>query len=955
MIKIYITILLSFAVTSCFKVGVNNVGSAGTNSSTYKTTLVTSVLTDGGGATASMKSSGTTNQLLTAPEGSSIQGSSVTFPPGSLSINTAITIEESASIANAAFTAELNLDTTVSQSGTAVSIKPDQPIDASQPFSLNIPLPVGAGLALADNYTNLVVMYRVTVQASGKNVVGIIPRSDIIIKDGAAQIKTLYFGSFQAAVTTVAVTDKVQADSNTVVLTKRESESLPAMSVLSRSPFIAKANGIIEINGINFRPTMIVALGGKKVGDLKVLSDSKASFVAPSTVGFGLNDIAIDQDGVSQTISIFYAGTKTDLPIMSKVEGEVCAGEKYYDAAGVLKVGTRSCNGSLAACTSEGQINCTATADFPSVAKVGIAAKVISGQTLAGVAGTASGRPANCSVDGQTECVTVSPTYVAAATATLAAKVLSGQTVAGIAGTAASSRPADCAADGQTNCVSVSDFPAVDKLTKLSASSAAKIRSTLTIAGVSGTLADCAGDGAAGCVVVGPTYAAAVVTGIENKIVSGHSVAGVGGNVSLPQVENVLNGINFGVNGSGSIGTATLPPASMVKIGSGSYGNPSAPMTPSYTPDFPAPSNVHASDTVDGVTGTLVSCSSDNEAGCVTTAAFPSVVKANVTEGVIKGGHVIAGTVGQYPNSIYNLSGATPTADLDAATFNIKIKDSSPFEYFDSHGNRHAGNGDSDITATNIKAGFDVFGSFGTYGSSCTSDGEIGCMTTAGFKSVDTSTYGPWDIRRGHTVGGVSGKLYFAKNASSLTTFNRGSGSGADSSSTAPDIYDSIDDSNNGGLFPTEFAPGFNVAAVANFLRDAASDNGAGGGTATDGFCNGSEECIFKDQLTGLLWSKAETTSSDWEAAITSCDNKVYGSYSDWRLATAKELFQFFINGGLTQAGASRLNISSTGLYWSSTTNSTTPTNAWTVEPSLLQNNSIKANAVGLILCVRGI
>ncbi|MBC7658956.1 MAG: hypothetical protein H7249_04545 [Chitinophagaceae bacterium] len=92
---------------------------------------------------------------------------------------------------------------------------------------------------------------------------------------------------------------------------------------------------------------------------------------------------------------------------------------------------------------------------------------------------------APCSTDGQSGCVT-SDDIVAAVKANIAGKVYIGESVAGVVGTR-SSKPAGCKSDGAIGCVTVNQFPAVDKSNVLTAN-AGKIKSGVVIAGVSESL-----------------------------------------------------------------------------------------------------------------------------------------------------------------------------------------------------------------------------------------------------------------------------------------------------------------------------------------------------------------------------------------------------------------------------------------------------------------------------------
>lgn len=111
------------------------------------------------------------------------------------------------------------------------------------------------------------------------------------------------------------------------------------------------------------------------------------------------------------------------------------------------------------------------------------------------------------------------------------------------------------------------------------------------------------------------------------------------------------------------------------------------------------------------------------------------------------------------------------------------------------------------------------------------------------------------------------------------------------------DVYDTIDDYNNACAFPTQNPGSWFQQTGQSWLRDSVSDTGAGGGTTT-GTCDGTEDCVYKDQLTGLYWSKGSASSvATWESAITYCENLSYGTYTNWRLPTAKEMSQAHIDG----------------------------------------------------------
>jgi hypothetical protein len=199
---------------------------------------------------------------------------------------------------------------------------------------------------------------------------------------------------------------------------------------------------------------------------------------------------------------------------------KVLAGVEYICADGRKRKGLFLAD-KLAECSKDGDVGCVSSSSFPAVEKArAIPGAIKSGVTLAGVAGTLTFHgPANCAADGETGCVVDAATaFRAASTTGLAAKVLTGQSVAGVSGSAAL-RPADCAADGGTDCVAVTGFVAADTTglaskvlsgqtvagvagnVTLPAASAVRTSATFGASGAtSGTLADCALDGATGCV-----------------------------------------------------------------------------------------------------------------------------------------------------------------------------------------------------------------------------------------------------------------------------------------------------------------------------------------------------------------------------------------------------------------------------------------------------------------------
>lgn len=671
---------------------------------------------------------------------------------------------------------------------------------------------------------------------------------DTLSESGAIDSAAIASASTSAAASASTAAEKLvlfeqlPSDERETVLASIADKVAPRLVVTGRSPFVVGPGERVTLVGSAFRATMTVAFRGVKVAGVDVASDVSASFLAPSDAAFGLADVEVAQDGAAQTISLFVGGAP-DFPISTKPASEICSGEKFYDASGVLTEGTRACS-----------------------------------------------PPPDCASDGATGCVTTSAFRAADAAVAIPGNIRLGATVAGVAGAVVPSA-ADCASDGEVGCVSTSTFPAVDKVNVLQAN-AAKIRSSLAIAGVGGALADCASSGAQGCYAAG-AYKAATACSAN------------GSNCYLP-----------------------------------SYAPTSQPLQ-AIDYDAVDPAKMLTTQTVSGKTGTIAVQGAWNLTSAFPGAGYYSGVTNTPTAGVIKKTVSVLGVTGDYPSAGNPLANADGTDDLDLATFDAKIKSSSSFEWFDSTGARYTNSGDDDIVAANIVGTVSIFGTAGAV-NSCVGDGLTGCITTGRYRSMDTdsSVISAWDIRAGRTAGGIAGNLDFFK--SLIASFDRTAGDGA---AAGPDSYDTVDDYNNNSTVPTTAVNGWPTSLTAGWLREPTSD------TDSDGQCDAGEDCVLIDRIANLHWMKYDGTARLWEDAITHCVNSTYGSFSDWRLPTIKEMMQASINGIRTQTA---LNLSPSLMY-SSTTRADVAANAWSMAIGGLGNtgSSIKSSTSLSNTCVR--
>ncbi len=163
-------------------------------------------------ATADLVAGSDKVQIVSASNNSSIAGTQVSFPPGSIAIATSISIGPGDSLTTDLGQGGLDLGTEVTAAATAVTVSSSILMDASQPFTITLAIPDSSGLRLQqDTLTNLAVLYRVDKHAAGGAFAGLIPRDQITIKDGYAQVSTFHFGTFQAVFTKAVVTKPIEA------------------------------------------------------------------------------------------------------------------------------------------------------------------------------------------------------------------------------------------------------------------------------------------------------------------------------------------------------------------------------------------------------------------------------------------------------------------------------------------------------------------------------------------------------------------------------------------------------------------------------------------------------------------------------------------------------------------------------------------------------------------------
>lgn len=444
---------------------------------------VTVTKMSGAVASAKIEANSPFVQVLSVEGSSPMSGTVLSFPPGTLMVPTEVRVEEGASVAVPSVQAAVGLAGNVAQQGTPVAVSSSVATDPVAPFSIALSLPDVA--ALRETALSFAALYKIVRHKDGSIIAGVIPTSAIAIKDGKAHFEAPFFGIYQVVLTKSPVMEAKSIPVTTPIQTKAEVANLAPMQVSGRSSLVVTAGQTVELRGKNFRPTMQLALGDTMIRGVNVVSDVSASFIAPTLMSFGLKDLSVDQDGVSQTVSLVYQGGASDFPVITLPPAEVCAGQKFYDARGQVQSGTKACYAQPppAACTQDGAVGCVTTKEYPAVGITGLASKVLAGATVAGIVGTVSPEVHSaCAADGATGCVAVASFKAVSMSKLTASVIKDGTTIAGVSGTYGPT----CASDGQVNCVVSSTSPF--KAANVSGINSWDIRSGKALAGLHGSL-----------------------------------------------------------------------------------------------------------------------------------------------------------------------------------------------------------------------------------------------------------------------------------------------------------------------------------------------------------------------------------------------------------------------------------------------------------------------------------
>lgn len=327
----------------------------------------------------------------------------------------------------------------------------------------------------------------------------------------------------------------------------------------------------------------------------------------------------------------------------------------------------------------------------------------------------------------------------------------------------------------------------------------------------------------------------------------------------------------------------------------------------------------------------LPDCKADGELGCKAIPMFPAASLSNAVVSNIRSGVTIAGVTGSYPSSVYPLAGADVTADLsdNQETRDAQLRSATNFEFFKSDGTRVVAAGDADVDdATNIKDQVVLFGRSGSY--------------------TGAAAPNPWDLRRGVTVGGVTGKLYVnCRNRARTAVYNYDgavtaiTNSGV-STGTTLDYWDTIDDNNNNvSGMPTDVITGWSNNDCQGVESSPGDDmvwkdvTTIGDGTTASNCATTGAHCTMKDKITGLEWSKqanysfanSSTTNASPTLLVSSTANLVpdmvvagTGIPASTRILSINSATQITMTANAT-ATASNVTVTVTTARWSGAVN----------------------------------
>ena len=235
-----------------------------------------------GTTSAAISRTSALTQELGASPNSSVAGSRILFSPGSLAVDTEVTIQAGTSLATSAVFNQLGVNSQVASSANAVTFATSVPTDAVVPFTVAIPLPDSSSLYLSDPFANLIIVYSVSKASLGNGqFTGIIGRAAIDSSSGFARFAVSYFGTYQAVITKTLVQPvEVAAAPSVKVIKVIKPGVISDRFYYGRGPMPASFGGDVPQNKAHFKG-WVHAFAPSKVGTTSTLSAGKISKALP--------------------------------------------------------------------------------------------------------------------------------------------------------------------------------------------------------------------------------------------------------------------------------------------------------------------------------------------------------------------------------------------------------------------------------------------------------------------------------------------------------------------------------------------------------------------------------------------------------------------------------------------------------------------------------------------------
>lgn len=476
--------------------------------------------------------------------------------------------------------------------------------------------------------------------------------------------------------------------------------------------------------------------------------------------------------------------------------------------------------------------------------------------------------------------------------------------------------PTTCQSGGKSGCLATADYPAVAQ----ASIDAKKFLNTATINGIQGEIEPPE--------ALPPYCSATVATNCltSTKFPSVSSKLMVAGNfrkgVSFP---------SLGITGSYPDNSKPLPGASGVfRLDSNNFSSALRDSTGipfqywdaygnrhTLTGDTELkPENLREGRSVYGVKGIakegeLPACSFAGDSNCrAHRYDFWAMAKDTLKPENIRKGKRIYNVVGAYPSTQFPLASASGT-QLTSRNFDQMLTSGNAFVYYDAFGNRHTATGSPDFKAENIKEGITVFGVVGK------------------LKSFQAGNIKPEHIRYGVKVGKITGNL-------KVSCRNMG-----------PSIHDTVNFNGN----TTHNPWGTDQYSCEDKKMVDVTPGGCG---------NGSANCVFKDNVTGLMWggnsgrrygtlSEAHSYCQDVRGGRKATGN--FGGYTDWRLPTLQEILMAS-NHGLSEMLKGKsyfFPIDHKGRIWTSTAAS----HGYVLYDTRYGTHLISTKGKNQVMCVR--